>query len=157
MLGGEVAVFLAVVTTEIDDVSEAGMRVRAVITLEEVLHDDLPVRLQPVFLPVAQLEALQVHPGAGDDAGQLREIGGERLDAVVKRDEDERTVGVYLDLAQPELRLVETGLLASSRSRCQGAVQRVRPGVVMTCQRRAVTRPLQLTSAPRCRHTFTIA
>src|SRR6516165_8389519 len=144
VLGGEVAVLLAVVTTEVNDVGEAGMRVRAVIALEEVLDDDLPVRLQPVFLPVTQLEAVQVHTGAGNDAGKLREIGCERLDVVVKRDENEGAVGVYPELAQPQLRRIETGLLASSRSPCQGTVQRVGPGVVMTRQRTAVPGLLEL-------------
>src|SRR5438874_13087084 len=115
------------------------MRDGAVVALEEVLAGDLPVRLELEFGAEPELECVDV-----DDLAESRrhvaEGLGKRAGADVGVDEDERAPAVDRDRLQRELAEVEAGLTVGARRRAQRAVQPVRPGVVWTLQRLALSR-----------------
>jgi hypothetical protein len=52
VLSREIAVLVDLVAVQVDRVREARMRDLAVVALEEVLHDDLPVRPEPILAPL---------------------------------------------------------------------------------------------------------
>jgi hypothetical protein len=109
---------------------------RAVVALEEVLDEHLPVGLQPVLGAVMEDERVDVEPAAGDDRGQGAEGVGQRRRVRRRVDEEERAPGVERCGAQPERRAVEA-VGVGPRRRAQRAVEAVRPRVVVALQRRA--------------------
>ncbi len=93
------------------------MRDGAVVALEEVLADDLPVRLD-VGLPALVEDELV------DGEAELRDLGGHRPERDGKRlrlgsdvDEHERAPGVHGDGAEAELPAIDAGELVGARRR----------------------------------------
>ena len=128
------------VRRHVEHLRELRVRDLAVVALEEVLADDLPVRLELGLPARVEDERVDVEPELGDLRGHRAERVGERLRVARRVHEDERPPRVDGDAAQAELVLREVRLLVRSRRRAQRAVEPVRPGVVRALQRLA--RPL---------------
>src|SRR4051812_26152859 len=126
------------VEPDVDDVAEARVRDLAVVALEEVLADDLPVRVQLPLDAVAERERVDVED-LGDEFRHLAESLGERRRVGVEVDEDERPPRVDLHRHETEALLLESRLGLRARRREQAAVQSVRPCVVRALQRRSAT------------------
>ncbi len=119
------------------------MRDRAVVALEEVLDDDLPVRLDHLIpAATAELERRRVETGAGERGGKVAERVSERRGARVRVDEDERTPRVHEHGMQRETRWIESRLSIRPRSGAQRPVEVVRPRVVRALQRLPATAAL---------------
>ena len=112
------------------------------VALEEVLADDLPVRLVLGGRALAERERVEVEACGRDELRQLAEVLRERRCVGVRVDEDERTPGVDLHGQEPELRRVEAGLAVGARRRAERAVEAVRPRVVRALERLAPPRAL---------------
>src|ERR1700751_446821 len=107
----------------------------AVVALEEVLADDLPVRLG-FGLPAGVVdERVDVEAKLGDLRRQRAEGGRERPRGGRRVGEDERPPGADCHWQKAELLLREAGLLLAARGRAQPAVEAVRPFVVGALQR----------------------
>ena len=112
----------------------AGMRDLAVVALEEVLADDLPVRLDLGFPAGVVDERVDVQPELGDLRRERAERVRERLRLGAGVGEDERAPGVDRDGHEAELVLREVRLLLAARRLAEAAVEPVRPGVVRALQ-----------------------
>ena len=115
------------------------VRDRAVIALEEVLGRDLPVRGKRVPAVAPVLERLDVDSGRGDEVGQVAERLGERCRARVGVDEEQRSPAVGAERDEAEAVAVEAVLALGPRRAVQRAVEPVRPRVVRTADRVAVS------------------
>ena len=114
------------------------MRDRAVVALEEVLANDLPVGVHLPVDPVAELERVHVEQ-LGDEGGHLPERLGERRGIRVGVDEDERAPRIHGPGRQAQLVPVEAGLEVRTGRGLECAVQSVGPRVVGALQRRAAS------------------
>ncbi len=119
----------------------------AVVALEEVLDEHLPVGLQPVLRAVMEDEGVDVEPTVGHDRGHGAERVGQRRRVRRCVDEDERPPGVERGRAQPERGAVEAVRVGARRGP-QRSVEAVGPRVVVALQRRA---------APGARHDLRAA
>jgi hypothetical protein len=114
-----------------------------VVALEEVLADDLPVRVEARLCAVVVAEVVHVHANRGDELRQLAERLGERRRVGVGIHEDERPPGVGLHRDERDLLRVEAGLAVGAGRRAQAPVETVRPGVVAALERGASSLPLR--------------
>ena len=114
------------------------MRDLAVVALEEVLADDLPVRLELGLPARVEAKGVDVEPELGDLRRHRAERLGERLRSRCVFDEHERAPGVDGGAAEAELVLREVRLLVRPRRRAERAVEAVRPRVVRALQRLAL-------------------
>ena len=119
------------------------MRDRTVVALEEVLADDLPVRVELRLAAVVVTEPVHVDADRGHELRQLAERLAERRRLEVRVDEDERPPGVDLDRDERDLLRVEAGLPVGARSGPQAPVEAVRPPVVAALERAAAPFPLR--------------
>src|SRR6266536_13496 len=117
-------------------VAEPGVRRRAVVALEEVLDDDLPVRVRVELDPRVEDELREVEV-AREDRGQLSEVLVEWHGLRIRVDEEERAPGSGARGQKRPLVLVEAGLAVGARRRAQRSVEGVRPGVVAALDRLA--------------------
>src|SRR5262249_38679514 len=115
---------------DVDDLREPRVGDRAVVALEEVLADDLPVRLDVELAAEAELEAVEVEAQACEELRERAQRVGERACIGVGVDEHERAPGVDLEAGEAELVVVEAGLELGARGGSQTAVEAVRPRVV---------------------------
>src|SRR4051794_31780402 len=118
------------------------MRDLAVVALEEVLADDLPIRLDHGLPAGVVDEGVHVEPELGDLRGERAERLRQRLGVDAGVREDERAPGADRDRNEAELVLREVRLLLAARRLAEAAVEPVRPGVVRALQRLAVRLPL---------------
>jgi len=109
----------------------------AVVALEEVLADDLPVRLELGFPPRVEDEVVDVEAELGDLCRHRSKCIRERLRLGGDVDEDERAPALDRHGLEPELALREVGLLLRPWRGPQRSVEPVRPRVVRTLQRLA--------------------
>src|SRR5215469_16576079 len=110
---------------------------RAVVALEEVLADDLPVRVD-LRLPAPVVDERV------DVEAELLDLRGKRAEGLVERlrlgagvGEEERAPGVDRDRHETQLVLRELRLLLAARRGPEAAVEPVRPGVVGALERLA--------------------
>jgi hypothetical protein len=109
----------------------------AVVALEEVLADDLPVRLD-LGLPARVVdERADIEAELGDLRRQRAERVRERLGVGRRGGEDERPPRVDGDGQEAEVVLREVRLLLAARRRAELAVEAVRPRVVRALERLA--------------------
>ena len=113
------------------------MRRRAVVALEEVLHHDLPVRLDRPLVMGVEADRADVEPALGHDRGQPAECRLERPRVGVGVHEDERTPGAHRHGREREARGIESGLALRARRSPQRSVQVVRPRVIRALERLA--------------------
>ena len=118
------------------------MRDLAVVALEEVLADDLPVRLDLRLPALVEDELVDVEPELCDLRGHRAERLGERLRVALRVHEEERPPRVDGDAAEAELARREVGELLRARRAPERAVEPVRPRVVGALDRLALARPL---------------
>ena len=137
-LGGEVVVFGDEVVVDVDEVAEGGMGDGAVVAFEVVVDDDFPVGGDLVGAAHAAADAVEREAGGLDLLGQVAEDVGERLGVLVGVDEDEGSPAVDLDGEEGELAGVEVGLVFGGGGGAEGAVEVVRPGVVVALEGFAV-------------------
>ena len=130
------------VRVDVDDLAEARMRRRAVVALEEVLHHDLPVRLDRPLVMGVEADRVDVEPALRHDRGQPAECRLERRRVGVGVHEDERAPGAHRDGREREARGVEARLTLRAGRSPQGSVQVVRPRVVRALERLAAPGPL---------------
>jgi hypothetical protein len=114
----------------------------AVVALEEVLADDLPVRLE-LRLPAGVVhEPVDIEAELCDLSPHRTECVRQRLGVPARVHERERSPRVGGDAAETEACLVEVGLFFGPRRRAQRAVEAVGPGVVGALDRLAFPRAL---------------
>src|SRR2546430_516343 len=110
------------------------MRDLAVVALEEVLADDLPIRLD-LGLPAGVVdERVDVQPELRDLRGERAERLRQRLGVGAGVREDERAPGADRDRDEAELVLREVRLFLAARRLEEAAVEPVRPGVIRALQ-----------------------
>ena len=126
------------VGVNVDLRAEPRVRRRAVVALEEVLDDDLPVRVRTELDARMELDRVHVEL-AREDRGQLAEVIGERLGTGIGVDEEKRPPRADARGQQRQLVVVEAGLTVRARRRAQRPVELVRPRVVVALERRAFT------------------
>src|SRR6185437_3752232 len=114
------------------------MRDLAVVALEEVLADDLPVRVDLGLPARVEDEVVDVEAELGDLRRHRAERVRERLRVAVGVHEDERPPRADGDAAEPELVLREVRLLVRARRGAERAVEPVRPRVVGALERLAL-------------------
>src|SRR4029079_3923320 len=104
------------------------LRVRdlTVVALEEVLADDLPVRVELRFPARMEDELLDVEPELGDLRGHRPERLRKRLGVAMRVDEEERPPGVDRDAAEAELVAREVGDLLRAGGGAERAVEPLR-------------------------------
>ena len=140
------------VRRHVDQRREAGVRDGAVIALEEVLRDDLPVRLDAPLRAVMEPQRVDVDAELRDLLRHRTESRGERFRVGVRVHEEERPPALEAYGSESDGVELEVG----PRRRPQAAVEPVRPGVVRALKRLSVPAP-SATTDPRCRHTLTKA
>ena len=118
------------------------MRDLAVVALEEVLADDLPVRVELRLPARVEDEVVDVEPELGDLFGHRPERVRQRLRIRPGVDEHERAPRPDRCRSQPELAAREVRLLVGAGRAAQLPVEAVRPRVVRALQRLAL--PLAL-------------
>src|SRR5438132_9286139 len=119
------------------------MRDLAVVALEEVLADDLPVGVD-LRLPARVVdERVDVEAELRDLRRQRAKRLRERLRFRAGIGEDERAPGVDRDRHEPELVLRERRLFLAARRRAEAAVEPVRPRVVLALERLAALFPFR--------------
>ena len=118
----------------VDLIAERRMRGRAVVALEEVLGDDLPVRGRVELDPRVEHEVVDGDV-AREDLRQRAELFNQRPSLRVRIDEQERPPGGDARREKRPVAPVEAGLAVRSRSRTQGSVEAVGPRVVVTLDR----------------------
>ena len=117
---------------------ELRMRDLAVVALEEVLADDLPVRRELRLPAPVEAQRVDVEPELRDLRGHRPERLGEWLRIQPSVDEHERAPRVDRDTTEAEVLLREVRLLIRARRRAQRAVELVRPRVIRALERRAL-------------------
>ena len=118
------------------------MRDLAVVALEEVLADDLPVRVDLGFPAPVEDELVDVEPELCDLGRHRAERLCERFGLALCVDEEERAPRVDGDAAEAELARREVGELLRARRAPKRAVEPVRPRVVGALDRLALARAL---------------
>ena len=112
------------------------MRDGAVVALEEVLDDDLPVRSDDPLSPAtAVFETCRVEPVGGQRGGQPAERLRERCRVEIGVHEDERPPGVDEDGSETPFGAIESRFPVGAWRGAQRPVEVVRPGVVRALQR----------------------
>ncbi len=120
---------------DVDHLGEARVSDLAVVALEEVLADELPVRLE-LGLPSGVVdEAVDVEPELGHLCRHRAERVGERFRVRAGVDEDERSPGSDRRRGEAELVLREVRLFLRARRGAEPAVESVRPRVVRALER----------------------
>ena len=130
------------------------MRDRAVVALEEVLHADLPVRLELGLGAPDEAKRVDVDSGIGETLGNVVEMPGERSRVRVRVDEDERPPG--LDAQSHEADLAAARRLLPATRAERSSRRPSRPYVHAWYGHWSDARrpdPSQ-TSDPRCRQTL---
>ena len=129
------------VRVDVDQLREARVRRRAVVALEVVLDDNLPVRSHLPLVPLPVAQPVEGHPSVSQDVRQAPEQLGQRHRIGIPIHENQRAPGVDRDRKQPVFRRVEVRL--SLRARCvpKAAVQVIRPRVVGALKRLALPSP----------------
>ena len=125
----------------VDDCAEAGVRGRAVVALEEVLGDHLPVGVRAELDARMERDGVEVEV-AGEDLRQLAEPVGQRLGLRVRVDEQERPPDADARRNERELLLLEARLAVRARRRAERAVEPIRPRVVVALDRLAAAAAL---------------
>ena len=123
------------VRVDVDDLAEAGVRGRAVVALEEVLHHDLPVRLDRPLVVRVEANGVDVEPARGDDRRQVAE---RRCSGGASGSGFTNTNGPQVSTetgASERPGRVEPRLALGSRRPSKRAVEVVRPRVVRALQR----------------------
>jgi hypothetical protein len=120
---------------------------RAVVTLEEVLARDLPVRCDLPVGAVVEDELVDVEAGRGDPLRNVAQQLGEGRCVVVEIDKAERPPAFQPHREERDVREIDA-LALRPRSGAQRAVQVVRPGVVRALERLPVTGFLDDDGAP---------
>ena len=123
------------VRRHVDQRREAGVRDGAVVALEEVLRDDLPVRLDAPLRAVMEPQRVDVDAELRDLLRHRTERHGERLRVGVRVHEEERPPALEAYGSQSDGVELEVG----PRRRPQAAVEPVRPGVVRALKRLSVS------------------
>src|SRR5581483_9244855 len=136
----------------VDHRRERGMRDLAVIALEEVLADDLPVGVELRLPSRVEDEIVDVEPELVDLRGHRAQRVCERLRIVRRVHEHEGPPSADRGRQQPELLSREIRLLLGARCAPQGAVETVRPRVVGELQRLPPPLPLGDGEAPVTAH-----
>jgi hypothetical protein len=149
VLGGERRICLqhVPVRVDVDRGAEARVRRRAVIALEEVLHGDLPVRVQLHVHARMEDELRQVEI-AGHELRHDSERVGERRRVGIRVHEQERPPHVGARRDQRPVGVVELRLALRARRLAEPPVQLVRPGVVRALKRLPAATPLHERGAP---------
>ena len=130
------------VGAHVDDLAEPRMRRRAVVALEEVLQDDLPVRLDRPLVMRVEADRVEVEAALRDDLGKPPERSRERRRLGVRVHEDERPPRAHGDRCERQPVRAEPGLALRPRRLAQRPVEVVRPRVVRALQRLAAARSL---------------
>ena len=139
---------LVAVGSDVHDRGESRVIDLAVVALEIVLDDDLPVRRRVVRHPPIEAEPRDIDANLGYELRERAERLGERWRLEIGVHEHHGSPGVDLDRAQAELARVEVGLPIRSRRRPEAAVELVGPGVVGALQGSLVAGPETDARAP---------
>ncbi|MNO89260.1 hypothetical protein D3C76_807380 [compost metagenome] len=142
-VAGVDAVGLHLVGVHVHQGAEVLVRRRAVVALEEVVDDVLPVGPDPVGQAMAEGQVGDVRRPVQDFVPQLPGLLAQRARSGIEVDEDEAAELFHLDRTQVDLALVE--FLQTADVRCAGelAVQAVAPGVVRADDAVDLALPLQ--------------
>ena len=127
---------------DVHERAEPRVRDRAVVALEEVLGNELPVRLDGRRCTVAELELLDVHARLGDEVGQPAEHLPQRRRLRVRAREHERAPRPDRRRTEAEPLRFHTAFPVGPRRRHEPPVEAICPGVVRALKRR--TAPLAL-------------
>ena len=129
------------------------MRDGAVVALEVVLDDHLPVRVVRIALCAkGELEPVDVDAALGEHERQLSEMLGERRRSSGRVDEHERPPGLDGHRHERQLGPVEADLPVGARRRAQRSVEVVGPRVVGALDRLAPLLPLAQNGAAVAAH-----
>ena len=109
----------------------------AVVALEEVLGDELLVRIGGRLRTGVVPQPVDIDAGGRDELGQVSENVGEWRGFGIRIREEKRAPGADRRRPQDDAFALEPGLALRARRRLQLAVEAVGPGVVRALQRLA--------------------
>ena len=131
---------LVAIGTDLYHRSEARVVDGAVVALEVILDDDLPVGGSVVLVPPIQAKLRDVYPDVCDELGQRRELIGERRRIEIRVDERHRTPCVHLHRRRPSSLASKPASPVRARHGAKSSVEVVGPGVIRALERSLVAR-----------------